>query len=133
MQTRPEVAPGTLAIYTDVVCAWSTITLHRLRQARADAGLDDDLAFDLRLYLLEEINGFTGRARRPTPDARRHRDAVQGSPHLFLADGSDVHHPDADFRWAGGEEGKGFPVVTRNEPEACAEVVRRAAAATAAV
>jgi predicted DsbA family dithiol-disulfide isomerase len=227
--TRPEVAPGTLVVYTDIVCAWSTITLHRLRQARAEAGLDGRLALDLRLYPLEEVNGFPipksfldteipvvgqlaedlewtiwqgdpsawpntsmpaneavhaakaqslhaseqldfalrqalfrdsrpialrheildvargcaevdadalaealddGRARGPMlSDAREHRDAVQGSPHLFLADGSDVHHPDADFRWAGGKEGKGFPIVTRDEPQACAEVVRRATAA----
>lgn len=230
MSLRPDVAPGTLVAYTDIVCAWSTITLHRLRRARTEAGLDDALAFDLRLFPLEEVNGFplperflaaeipvvgqlelelewqvwqgdpsawpsttmpaneavhaakeqslraseqldaalrqalfrdsrpialrheildvakgcsavdvdaladaldSGRARGPMlADSRRHRHAVQGSPHLFLADGSDVHHPDADFRWAGGGEGKGFPVITRDEPQACADVVRRAAAAS---
>jgi predicted DsbA family dithiol-disulfide isomerase len=229
MSERPEVAPGTLVVYTDIACAWSTITLHRLRRARAQAGLDAELALDLRLYPLEEVNGFPlperflaaeipvvgqleqelgwqvwqgepsawpntsmpaneavhaakaqslraaeqldaalrqalfgdsrpialrheildvaegcpdvdvdalaealddGRARGPMlADSRRHRDAVQGSPHLFLADGSDVHHPDADFRWAGGGEGEGFPVVTRDEPQTCDAIVRRAAGA----
>jgi predicted DsbA family dithiol-disulfide isomerase len=227
MTTRPEVAPGTLVVYTDIVCAWSTITLHRLHRARSAAGLDDALAFDLRLYPLEEVNGFPipktfldselpvvgqlaeelewsiwqgdpsawpntslpaneavhaakaqslraseqldtalrqalfrdsrpialrheildvakgcdavdvdalaealddGRARGPMlADSRRHRDAVQGSPHLFLADGSDAHHPDADFRWRGGEEGSGFPIVTRDEPQVLDALVRRAA------
>lgn len=232
MSTRPEVAPGTLVVYTDIACAWSSITLHRLHRARAAAGLADDLAFDLRLYPLEEVNRFplperflaaeipvvggleqelewqvwqgepsawpntsmpaneavhaakvqslraseqldlalrqalfrdsrpialrheildvaqgcpdvdvdaladaldSGRARGPMlADSRRHRDAVQGSPHLFLADGSDAHHPDADFRWAGGGEGEGFPVVTRDEPAVLDELVRRASGASAA-
>jgi hypothetical protein len=47
-----------MVVYTDIACAWSTITLHRLYRARADAGLTDDLAFALRLYPLEEVNGF---------------------------------------------------------------------------
>lgn len=227
MSERPRVDPGTLVVYTDILCAWSTITLHRLYRVRAQEGLDDRLAFDLRLYPLEEVNQFPiperflaaeipvvgqlaeelewqvwqgepsawpntsmpaneavhaakaqslraseqldtalrqalfrdsrpialrheildvakgcpdvdadalaealddGRARGPMlADSRRHREAITGSPHLFLADGSDVHHPDADFRWAGGGEGKGYPIVTRDEPQACTEIVRRAA------
>lgn len=226
--TRPQAAPGTIVVYTDIVCAWSTVTLHRLTRARLEAGLEDAVRFDLRLFPLEVVNAFPiprrfldseipvvgqlaedfgwavwqadpstwpvtslpaneavhaakaqslraseqldmalrhaffsdsrciamrheildvagscpdvdadeladalddGRARGPMmADFRRHGAAVQGSPHLFLADGYDVHNPGVEQRWAGGEEGKGFPVVVRDEPEACAEVIRRAAA-----
>src|SRR5947209_2328461 len=53
-----DVAPGTVVVYTDVVCAWSTVALHRLYRARARLGLDDRLRVDLRLFLLEDVNRF---------------------------------------------------------------------------
>ncbi|MFC6094353.1 DsbA family oxidoreductase [Saccharothrix lopnurensis] len=68
-----------------------------------------------------------GRARGPmTRDSRTHRDAVQGSPHLFFADGSDVHNPGVELRWE-GKPGAGFPVVEHDDPGVFADLVRRAA------
>lgn len=52
---------------------------------------------------------------------------VQGSPHLFLADGTNVHNPGITMHWE-GEHGKGFPVVDDDEPEIYDELLRRAAA-----
>lgn len=225
--TRPEVAPGTIVVYTDVACGWSTVALHALARARAEAGLDGTVSFDLRLFPLEDVNRFPipkryldaelpvfgalepdlgvvpwqedpatwpvtslpaneavhaaklqslgaseqldmalrlaffresrcialrheildvasgcaavdadalgealddGRARgRMWADARAHRDAVQGSPHLFLADGHEVHNPGIELRWQ-GDPGAGFPVVDSYEPAVFDELVRRAAA-----
>lgn len=53
-------------------------------------------------------------------------DDVQGSPHFFLADGSDVHNPGIELHWE-GEPGSGFPVVDTDDPSAIDELVRRAA------
>ncbi|MDK3256853.1 DsbA family oxidoreductase [Blastococcus capsensis] len=53
-----DVAPGTVTVYTDVVCAWSTVALHRFYAARSRLGLDDDLRADLRLFFLEDVNRF---------------------------------------------------------------------------
>jgi len=54
--SRIEVPDGTVVVYTDVICGWSTIALHRFHHARHEAGLDDRLEVDLRLFLLEDVN-----------------------------------------------------------------------------
>lgn len=61
-------------------------------------------------------------------DYRAQREQVQGSPHWFLADGSDVHNPGIELHWV-GEAGAGFPVVDADDPGAMADLVRRAAGA----
>lgn len=53
-------------------------------------------------------------------------DDVDGSPHLFLPDGSDVHNPGITMEWE-GEHGKGFPVVSEDRPEIYLEIVQNAA------
>ena len=55
---------------------------------------------------------------------------VQGSPHVFLPDGTDVHNPGVELRWE-GEPGKGFPVVTADDPVVCTDLLQRAAALAA--
>jgi predicted DsbA family dithiol-disulfide isomerase len=221
-----DVAPGTVAVYTDVVCAWSTVALHRFYAARSRLGLDDAVRVDHRLFLLEDVNRFpipmrmltaelpvvgqlepdlgitpwqgqpsdwpvtvlladeavhAAKAQSPVAaeqldmalrlaffrdsrcismvhevvdvargcdlvdaDAiaaalddgrvrgammagyRAHRDDVQGSPHFFLADGSDVHNPGIELHWE-GDPGAGFPVVDGDDPSAFEALVQRAA------
>jgi len=225
---RPHVRTGTIVIYTDVACAWSTVTIVRLLRARAELGLDDAVHLDYRCFLLEDVNEFPipkrfldgeipvvgalepdlgwkpwqadpatwpvatapaneavhaaqqqspaaaeqldlalrlaffrdsrcismrheildvasgcpavevaalaealddGRARGPMMrDYRAHRDAVQGSPHLFFADGYDVHNPGVELHWV-GEQGAGYPVVDSDDRSVAADLVRRAAEA----
>lgn len=68
-----------------------------------------------------------GRARsRMMADYRKHRDDVQGSPHFFLGDGSDVHNPGIELHWE-GEAGAGYPVVDSDDPTVYERLVRRAA------
>lgn len=219
-----HVAPGTVVLYSDVACGWATLALHRFYAARREAGLEEDVRVDHRLFLLEDVNAFPlpkafvdgeipvfaelapdfgwqrwqgpdadwpvtsllaneavhaaktqglaaseeldlalrraffaesrtvsmlhevlavaeacpgvdaaalrealddGRARgRMMRDYRSHRDAVQGSPHFFLADGSDVHNPGIEKHLEDD-----VPVVDRDDPDAMARLVRRAAAA----
>lgn len=221
-----EVTPGTVVLYTDIVCAWSTLSLHRFYQEREKAGLTDAVRVDHRLFLLEDLNRFpvpkkyldaefpvvgalapefgwkpwqgdpstwpisslpaneavhAAKAQSPAAaeeldmalrlaffrdsrpitllheilevaagcpavdvgslqsaldggeargammaDYRAHHDQVQGSPHWFLTDGSDVHNPGIDLHWV-GEAGAGFPVVDADDPSAMTELVRRAA------
>src|SRR4051812_11237973 len=52
------VHPGTVVVFTDVVCGWATIALHRFYEARRGAGLDDALRVDHQLFLLEDVNRF---------------------------------------------------------------------------
>jgi predicted DsbA family dithiol-disulfide isomerase len=221
--------PGTVVVWTDVVCAWSTVALHRFYAARARLGLDDAVRVDHRLFLLEDVNRFAipqrmldaeipvvgrlepdlglspwagepaawpvtflpadeavhaakqqslaaaeqldmalrlaffrdsrclsmlhevvdvaggcdlvdadeiaaalddGRARAPMMAGyRAHRDEVQGSPHFFLADGSDVHNPGIEMH---PDEAGGYPVVDSDDPSAYDDLVRRAATAAEA-
>ena len=212
-------------VYTDVMCGWSTVALHRLYRARRQAGLDDQLAVDLRLFLLEDVNQTAltsgiiepekpvvgplepeldikpwqgelsawpvtslpaneavhaaaqqstraaetldmalrlafwrdsrcismrheildvatacdgvdvdalrealddGRARGSMMrDYLAARDAVQGSPHFFLADGSDQHNPGIVFHQQ-GQTAAGFPVLDSDDPSAYDALVRQA-------
>ncbi|HVF14306.1 MAG TPA: DsbA family protein [Acidimicrobiales bacterium] len=70
-----------------------------------------------------------GRARRMMMDQHAAADdaGVKGSPHLFLPDGTEAHNPGVEFRWE-GEHGKGFPVVTADNPTIYTELLQRAAA-----
>lgn len=221
-----DVQPGTVVVFTDVVCGWSTVALHRFYAAREKAGLTDAVRVDHQLFLLEDVNEFpipkryldseipvvgalapefgwkpwqgdastwpitsllTNEAvhaakRQSLPAAERldmalrhafftdsrpvcllheiidvaercsgvdaaalrrdleqgtaraemmrgyreHRDEVQGSPHFFLSDGSDVHNPGIQLHWV-GDPGAGFPVVDTDDPAAMEELVKRAA------
>jgi hypothetical protein len=53
-------------------------------------------------------------------------DVAEGSPHLFLADGSSHFNPGVRVRWE-GEHGRGFPVVEADDPSAVDAVLERAA------
>jgi predicted DsbA family dithiol-disulfide isomerase len=53
-----DVPAGSVVVYTDVVCAWSTVALHRFYQARSRLGLDDRVRVEHRLFLLEDVNRF---------------------------------------------------------------------------
>jgi predicted DsbA family dithiol-disulfide isomerase len=62
-----NVESGTVVVYTDVACAWSTVGLSRFYAARDRAGAADRLRVDHRLFLLEDLNRF--------PIPKRHVDA----------------------------------------------------------
>lgn len=62
-----HVAAGTIAVYTDVMCPWSAVVLHRLRQARRRMGAEGRVHFDLRLWSVEEA--------QHVPQSRRRLDA----------------------------------------------------------
>lgn len=221
-----SVRPGTVTVFTDVVCAWATVALHRFYQARRRAGLDGQVHVDHQLFLLEDVNRFAipkryldaelpvvaalapelqwqpwqgdastwpitsllpneavHAAKRQSASAaeqldmalrraffrdskpisllheilavadqcdavdsaalrrdldngtargammatyRSHVDDVQGSPHFFFADGSDVHNPGIT---AGTLGETGFPTVEHDDPSVYDELVRRAASA----
>lgn len=52
---------------------------------------------------------------------------VQGSPHLYLADGSDVHNPGIELSWT-NDKGTGFPVIESEDRWVVEDLLRRAAA-----
>jgi hypothetical protein len=54
------------------------------------------------------------------------RDDVQGCPHFFLPDGSDIHNPGIEIHQV-GEPGAGFLVLDSDDPTAFDDLVRRAA------
>lgn len=51
-------------------------------------------------------------------------DAIEGSPHLVLPDGTDVHNPGIRLHWE-GEKGRGFPVVDADDPSVYEDILRR--------
>ena len=55
-------------------------------------------------------------------------DAVDGSPQLFLADGTTLQNPGIEADWEEGADGFWRPTITRDDPSVYDELLRRAAA-----
>lgn len=55
-------------------------------------------------------------------------DWVQGSPHLFAPDGTNAQNPGLEMDWNQGEDGVWLPTILRDDPDAYADLLRRAAA-----
>jgi predicted DsbA family dithiol-disulfide isomerase len=223
-----QVAPGTIAIWSDIGCPWAHLAVHRLHDTRRRLELVDTVTFEHRPFPLELFNervtprktlaaevralrarapaagwlewdapewewpvtmlpaleavqavcahdvraaeeldralrfAFFGESRcismrhvilqvaakcdrvdvdalagalddgvaRRTVMARfeeaERNDEVKGSPHLFLADGTDVHNPGIEMHWERAP-GRRFPVIDRDEPAIYEDLLRRAA------
>ena len=69
-----------------------------------------------------------GRFRRRVIEDKKEAESsgVKGSPHLFLADGTESHNPGIEMRWE-RSKGGGFPVVESDHPEIYDELLTRAA------
>jgi predicted DsbA family dithiol-disulfide isomerase len=55
---------------------------------------------------------------------------VQGSPQVFTPDGRTWHNPGITVHWT-GEKGRGFPVITEDDPSVYDEIIAGAASAAA--
>ena len=70
----------------------------------------------------------SGTARRDVIDQQKAAEGpeVKGSPHVFLPDGTGVHNPGLEIRWADG----GFPVIDKDDPSIFEDILERAAGHT---
>lgn len=226
MADRPEVTPGTIQLWSDLLCPFAHVAVYRLRTARDRLGLNGRVHLDHHTFALELFDGPHSRqgtdseaagigplepgagfrlwsgpdwtypstvllaaeavhaakaqGRRQSEDLdhalrrafwfesrsiahRRvvldvaaategvdvpaltaaldsgsHRsqlmadhavavtDAVKGSPHLFLADGTAEHNPGITVRWE-GPWGPGFPVASNTDPGWAERLLKAAA------
>ncbi|MEO6059229.1 MAG: hypothetical protein ABIQ05_04560, partial [Candidatus Limnocylindria bacterium] len=55
-------------------------------------------------------------------------DAVSGSPHLFVGDGTDVQNPGIEATWEEGSDGFWRPTIVRDDVAAYDDLLRRATA-----
>jgi predicted DsbA family dithiol-disulfide isomerase len=71
----------------------------------------------------------SGRARRRIFDDWEvaKTDAVQGSPHLFVADGTNAQNPGVEASWEQEADGVWIPTITRDAPWVYEDYLRRAA------
>jgi predicted DsbA family dithiol-disulfide isomerase len=56
-----DVAPKTIAVWSDIGCPWAYLAIYRLHRARHELGLDEAVRLDHRPFPLELVND------RPTP------------------------------------------------------------------
>ncbi|NUT99072.1 MAG: hypothetical protein HOY78_44425 [Saccharothrix sp.] len=77
--------------------------------------------------LAEALDSGKHRADVMADYAIAQTDEVNGSPHLFLADGSNVNNPGITVHWQ-GDWAKGFPVVTAHDSAWATDLVNRAMA-----
>jgi hypothetical protein len=54
-------------------------------------------------------------------------DAVNGSPHLFVADGTNVENPGIEATWEQGTDGFWRPTIVGDDPSVYDDLLRRAA------
>lgn len=76
------------------------------------------------------LDAGEGRASLIEQCQRAMTDEVTGSPHVFMADGTDLHNPGVTIHWQ-GEHGVGFPVVDRDDPSIYDDLLDRAVRAAA--
>lgn len=98
-----------IQLYAEVVAA-----------AKACEGLDLDA-------LEKALRGGVARADVFAQWETARTDEVQGSPHLFLPDGFDVHNPGIELTWTGGQF-QGMPRIESDDPSVYDDILDRAAA-----
>jgi predicted DsbA family dithiol-disulfide isomerase len=71
----------------------------------------------------------SGRARRAIFEQWEiaKTDTVNGSPHLFLADGWNAENPGLELDWRQRDDGQWTPTLVRDDSDVYLEIVRRAA------
>jgi predicted DsbA family dithiol-disulfide isomerase len=69
-----QVAPGTIAIWSDLGCPWSHAIVWRLHDARRRLGLEGRVAFDHHIFPLELFNS------EPTPRPQREAEGLVAAP-----------------------------------------------------
>jgi predicted DsbA family dithiol-disulfide isomerase len=52
-----NVAPGTIQVWSDLLCPFAHVAIYRLRTARTKLGLDDAVRLDHHTFALELFNG----------------------------------------------------------------------------
>lgn len=109
-----------LALRKALFCDSRTISMHHeiLEVAGACPAVDEtSLSGALR----------EGRARSLVFDDKElaEKGDVEGSPHLFFPDGTDIHNPGVQLHWE-GDHGAGFPVVDKDDPGIFEDLLRRA-------
>lgn len=115
----PSAAPGTVIVHTDIVCGWSTVSLHRFYAARARLGLDDSRCISMRHEVLDVATGCADvdvdALREALDDGRARGPMVR-----------DYHDPGIEMHQE-GEPGAGFLVLDSDDPSVYDDLVRRAA------
>jgi predicted DsbA family dithiol-disulfide isomerase len=87
-RVKPDVMPGTVQVWSDLLCPFAHVAVHRLWRARERLGLSERVGFDHHIFPLELFNG---------PHPRRGTDTE--------AVGLGQVAPDAGFRvWTGADD-----------------------------
>jgi predicted DsbA family dithiol-disulfide isomerase len=76
--------------------------------------------------LAEALDHGTYRSKIIEDHTVAQTDAVKGSPHLFLSDGTDAHNPGIDVRWE-GPWAAGYPIATAKDDGWAERLLRLAA------
>jgi hypothetical protein len=104
------------AFYVDSRCI--SLVTEVLAIARGCHEIDDEA-------LADALRSGRHRARIFADLEIARRGAVKGSPHVFLADGTDAHNPGVEIAWTRAP-GDGYPVIVSDEPAVWADLVERA-------
>jgi predicted DsbA family dithiol-disulfide isomerase len=138
-----ETYPVTMLPAMEAVAAAKEQSLHvsdRLDRALRIAFFRDSRCVSMHHEILDvagDVQGLDVKALDAALVAGTHRSTifrdqeaarrleVQGSPHLFLPNGSGMHNPGVKMHWEGPKVG-GYPVVDQDDPSVYDDIIRRA-------
>lgn len=87
-----NVAPGTIAIFSDLACPFSHVTVHRLHTARTRLGLEGVVLFDHHAFPIELLNKAPG-TRHGSDSEIPVLGALEPDAGWQLWQGPDYHYP----------------------------------------
>ena len=91
------------------------------------AALTDGVDVD---RLTEALDRGRGRAAVLRDHVEAKPSGVKGSPHVFLADGTNVHNPGITLHWEGKPGEGGYPIVDSDDSSVVAALVAKASASS---
>lgn len=92
--SRPSADPGTIVLFSDPICPFTHIAVHRIDRARRELGLDDDVVIDHRAFPIELLNTAPG-TRHGSDSEIPALGAIEPDAGWQLWQGPDYHYPNS--------------------------------------
>jgi predicted DsbA family dithiol-disulfide isomerase len=91
---RPTAIPGTIVLFSDPICPFTHVAVHRIDQARRELGLDDVVTIDHHAFPIELLNAAPG-TRHGSDSEIPALGAIEPDAGWQLWQGPDYHYPNS--------------------------------------
>jgi predicted DsbA family dithiol-disulfide isomerase len=91
---RPTASPGTIVLFSDPICPFTHIAVHRIDRARRELGLDAVVTIDHHAFPIELLNAAPG-TRHGSDSEIPALGAIEPGAGWQLWQGPDYHYPNS--------------------------------------